>query len=178
MTRPEIETARLRLRGWRPEDHAPFAALCADPDVMRHIGSGATRTPEEAARAIRSFERGWSTRGYGLFAVADKRSGGLIGFAGLSSPQFLPEILPSVEIGWRFAKASWGRGYATEAASAALAFGVTDLGITDIVSICQTGNAASERIMQKLWMRLDRRTIDPSCGRAVTVYRLPRPERP
>ncbi|HBM57633.1 MAG TPA: GNAT family N-acetyltransferase, partial [Citreicella sp.] len=123
MTRPEIETARLRLRGWRPEDHAPFAALCADPDVMRHIGSGATRRPEEAARAIRSFERGWTTRGYGLFAVADKRSGGLIGFAGLSSPQFLPEILPSVEIGWRFAKASWGRGYATEAASAALAFG-------------------------------------------------------
>ncbi|HBM57634.1 MAG TPA: GNAT family N-acetyltransferase, partial [Citreicella sp.] len=59
-----------------------------------------------------------------------------------------------------------------------LAFGVTDLGITDIVSICQTGNAASERIMQKLGMRVDRRTIDPSCGRAVTVYRLPRPERP
>ena len=92
MTRPEIETARLRLRGWRPEDHAPFAALCADPDVMRHIGSGATRSPEEAARAIRSFERGWTTRGYGLFAVAHKRSGP--GFGSPSIVKDLPIILP------------------------------------------------------------------------------------
>lgn len=172
MTRHEINTERLLLRGWKPEDHAPFAAMCGDPEVMRYIGNGSTRTPDDAARYIGSFEREWTERGFGLFAVESKQTGGLIGFTGLSWPVFLPEVLPSVEIGWRFSKSSWGKGYATEAASAALAFGVNELGITDIVSIYQVGNGASARIMQKLGMVFDRRTIDPTCGREVEVYRL------
>lgn len=178
MPPPVLDTDRLRLRPWRSEDHAPYAAICADPEVMRHIGTGATRTAEQASRAIRAFEAGWEERGYGLFAVELKRSGALIGFTGFSSPDFLPEILPSVEIGWRFARACWGVGYATEAAAAALSFGVMELGLTDIVSICQIGNHASERIMRKLGMTLDRRTIDPSCGRRVAVYRSPGQEAP
>tara|TARA_E500000305_G_scaffold111938_1_gene129628 strand:- start:3150 stop:3482 length:333 start_codon:yes stop_codon:yes gene_type:complete len=107
-----------------------------------------------------------------LFAVESKQTDDLIGFTGLSWPVFLPEVLPSVEIGWRFSKSSWGKGYATEAALAALAFGVNELGITDIVSIYQVGNGASARIMQKLGMVFDRRIIDPTCGREVEVYRL------
>lgn len=174
MTRHEIDTERLRLRGWTPEDHAPFAAMCSDPDVMRYIGNGATRTADDTVRSIESFEKAWTERGYGLFAVESKQSGALLGFAGFSWPGFLPEVLPSVEIGWRFSKPSWGKGYASEAASAALAFGVDELGITDIVSIYQIGNGASERIMQKLGMVFDRRTIDPTCRREVGVYRLPR----
>lgn len=170
----EIDTKRLLLRGWKPDDHAPFAAMCGDPDVMRHIGNGTTRTAEDAARLIRSFAKDWVERGFGLFAVEAKQTGNLNGFTGLSLPGFLPEVLPSVEIGWRFSRQSWGQGYASEAALAALAFGVDELGLTDIVSICQIGNGASERIMQKLGLILDRRTIDPTCGREVVVYRLPR----
>jgi RimJ/RimL family protein N-acetyltransferase len=173
MTHHEIKTERLLLRGWRPEDHIPFAAMCADPDVMRYIGNGRTRTSEDAARYIASFEKEWAERGFGLFAVEASRCGGLVGFTGLSWPGFLPEVLPSVEIGWRFAKRVWGKGYASEAASAALSFGVKELGVTDIVSICQTGNGASARIMQKLGMVFDRRTVDPTCNRKVEVYRLP-----
>ncbi|SDE91957.1 Protein N-acetyltransferase, RimJ/RimL family [Celeribacter baekdonensis] len=173
MTRHEINTERLLLRGWKPEDHAPFAAMCGDPEVMRYIGNGSTRTPDDAARYIGSFEREWTERGFGLFAVESKQTGGLIGFTGLSWPGFLPEVLPSIEIGWRFSKPSWGKGYASEAASAALSFGVNELGITDIVSIYQIGNGASARIMQKLGMVFDRRTIDPTCEREVEVYRLP-----
>ncbi len=176
MARREITTERLRLRGWKPEDHAPFAAICGDAEVMRHIGNGATRTPAEAARSIRSFEHEWGARGFGLFAVERRRTGELIGFAGLSWPDFLPEILPAVEIGWRFSRASWGRGYATEAASAALSFGVHDLSLTDIVSVHQVANQASARIMRKLGMVFDRRTVDPTCGREVGVYRLPQPQ--
>jgi RimJ/RimL family protein N-acetyltransferase len=97
----------------------------------------------------------------------------LIGFTGLSWPDFLPEVLPAVEIGWRFSQASWGNGYAGEAATAALSFGVDALGITDIVSICQIENRASARIMQKLGMIFDRKTLDPTCGREIEVYRLP-----
>lgn len=173
MTPPFIHTERLLLRGWTPDDLAPFAAMCADPEVMRYIRDGKTRSRAQSARSIASFQQGWRARGYGLFAVEAKDTGDLIGFAGLSSPDFLPEVYPSVEIGWRFSKPNWGRGYASEAAAAALAFGVKDRGITDIVSICQIENGASARIMQKLGMVFDRRTTDPSCGHAVDVYRLP-----
>ncbi|WP_254868666.1 GNAT family N-acetyltransferase [Phaeobacter sp. HF9A] len=173
MRLPQITTERLLLRGWTSDDHAPFAAICADPDVMRYIGNGQTRSPEDAARNIAAFQRSWAERGYGLFAVEEKQSGELIGFTGHAWPGFLPEVLPSVEIGWRFSKPSWGKGYASEAAKAALVFGVNELGITDIVSIYQIGNEASRRIMQKLGMIFDRRTLDPSCRREIEVYRLP-----
>ncbi|UVC09356.1 GNAT family N-acetyltransferase [Rhizobium sp. TH2] len=173
MIHQKIDTERLRLRRWKREDHAPFAELCSDPYVMQFIGNGSTRTAEQAGRSIASFEREWDEKGYGLFAVEEKRTGDLIGFTGLSRPDFLPEILPSIEIGWRFSRPSWGKGHASEAAAAALSFGVTELGISDIVSICQIGNRASVRIMQKLGMVFDRETIDPTCGREIEVYRLP-----
>lgn len=173
MTKHSIDTERLQLRRWKHEDHAPFAAMCSDPDVMQYIGDGSTRTAEQASRAIASFEAEWAERGFGLFAVESKQSGELIGFTGLSWPDFLPEILPSVEIGWRFSKASWGKGYASEAAIAALSFGVDELCLTDIVSIYQIGNGASARIMQKLGMVFDRMTVDPTCNRDIEVYRLP-----
>lgn len=178
MPEHEIITARLRLRRWKPDDHSPFAALCADPEVMRHIGNGSTRTAAEASKSIHNFEAEWEQRGYGLFAVENLHSRQLIGFTGLSWPVFLPEVLPAVEIGWRFSKPNWGQGYASEAATAALAFAVNNLGLTDIVSIYQVENKASARIMQKLGLRFDRRTLDPSCNREIEVYRLPQHELP
>lgn len=174
MTKFTIDTERLLLRRWKGKDHAPFAAICGDPEVMRYIGNGSTRTAAQASRTIESFETEWDERGFGLFAVESKETGHLLGFAGLSWPDFLPEVHPSVEIGWRFSKLSWGKGYASEAASAALSHGVNKLGINDIVSIYQVGNRASVHIMQKLGMIFDRKTIDPSCEREVEVYRLPR----
>jgi RimJ/RimL family protein N-acetyltransferase len=174
MTKHMIDTERLLLRGWKPEDHAPFAKICGDPDVMRYIGDGSTRTADEVARSIASFQKEWNDRGFGLFAVELKQTGNMIGFTGFSLPHFLPEVLPSVEIGWRFSKQSWGKGFASEAAAAALAFGVNYLRITDIVSIYQVENGASARIMKKLGMIFDRRTIDPTCQREVEVYRLPK----
>lgn len=173
MTRHTINTERLLLRGWKSDDHAPFSEMCADPDVMRYIGNGKTRTADDAARYIASFQKEWDERGFGLFAVESKQTGDLVGFTGLSSPDFLPEVFPSVEIGWRFSKPNWGKGLASEAAAAALSFGINERGITDIVSICQIENNASARIMQKLGMVFDRRTIDPTCEREVEVYRLP-----
>jgi RimJ/RimL family protein N-acetyltransferase len=167
----EITTARLLLRRWRIEDLEPFAAMCCDPDVMRYIGSGITRTREQAAASIRAYEAQWEEKGYGLFAVELLESNHLIGFTGLADPDFLPEIMPAVEVGWRFARQSWGNGYATEAARAVLAFGLEMLGIPEIVSIHQVENRASGRIMQKLGMRFDRETLDPSCGRLVCIYR-------
>ena len=101
----------------------------------------------------------WEEKGYGLFAVE------LLGFTGLAEPAFLAEIMPAVEVGWRFARQSWGNGFATEAARAALDFGLVKLGIPEIVSIHQVDNHASGRIVQKLGMRFDRDTLDQTCGR-------------
>lgn len=167
----EIATERLLLRRWRVEDVQPFAAMCSDPEVMRYIGFGSTRTREQAVSAIEAYEAGWEENGYGLFAVEHFESGHLIGFTGLAQPTFLPEIMPAIEIGWRFAREAWGKGYATEAAKAALDFGLNTLGIPEVVSIYQTENHASGRIMEKLNMRFDRETLDPSCGRSVRIYR-------
>ena len=160
------------LRRWRSDDVEPFAAMCCDPEVMRYIGSGATRPIEQAAASILAFERAWEEKRYGLFAVELRASNQLIGFTGLAEPTFLPEIMPAVEVGWRFARQSWGNGYATEAARAVLDFGLVELGLPEIVSIHQVGNDASGRIMQKLGMRFDRETIDQTCGRLVHVYRM------
>ena len=173
-----LSTERLLLRRWRQQDLDPYAELCADPAVMRWIGNGRVRTREECAKAISAFERAWDEHGFGLFALELQASGRLIGFVGLSVPDFLPEILPSVEIGWRLAPDQWGKGLATEGARAALAFGFGQVGLNRIVSIHQVGNDASGRIMEKLGMRLERETVDPSCGRRVRVYeitRLPAP---
>lgn len=171
MSKPAITTSRLLLRRWRSDDVEPFAAMSSDPEVMRYIGSGDTRTREQAAAAILAFESVWDEKSYGLFAVELLGSNQLIGFTGLAEPAFLPEIMPAVEVGWRFTRQCWGNGYATEAARAVLDFGLVEVGISEIVSIHQVGNDASARIMQKLGMRFDRETIDQTCGRLVRVYR-------
>jgi RimJ/RimL family protein N-acetyltransferase len=126
---------------------------------------------EQTRASIIAFERDWEKKRYGIFALEILESGQLIGFAGLSEPNFLPEIMPAVEIGWRLSRAAWRKGYATEAARAALNFGFTILGLPEIVSIYQVANEASGRIVQKLGMKFDRETIDPSCGRRVRVFR-------
>lgn len=171
MSDTEIRTSRLLLRRWRAEDVEPFAAICRDPELMRYIGSGTTQTHEQAALSVDAFEREWEENGYGLFAVEFVGGDQMIGFTGLAVATFLPEILPTVELGWRFARSAWGNGYATEAAQAALDFALVQLRLPEVVSIYQTNNHASARIVQKLRMRFDRETVDATCGRLIEVYR-------
>ncbi|MFF2848134.1 GNAT family N-acetyltransferase [Streptomyces sp. NPDC058001] len=171
-----ITTSRLTLRRWRHEDIAPLATISGDPEVMRWIGDGSVRSLDGTRAAVEAMERAWDGQGFGLFAVELRESGELVGFTGFSVPEYLPELLPSVEIGWRLGRAYWGQGLATEAALAALRFGLKDRDLDRIVSVAQTGNDASERIMTKLGMRLDRELVDPSCGRPVRVYAVTRAE--
>ena len=77
----EIETARLRLRTWREDDLAPYARICADPEVMRYLSGPMTR--EHSEQQISKFVRHWEERGFGLWAVEEKSSGAFIGFIGL-----------------------------------------------------------------------------------------------
>lgn len=176
--RREILTQRLLLRRWRDDDLEPYTLICADPEVMRWIGKGTTRTREECAEAIARFEREWVERGFGLFAIELRSASRFIGFVGLSVPGFLPEILPTVEIGWRLARDAWGRGLATEGARAVLQAGLGEMGLERIVGIHQAGNRASGRIMEKLGMRFEREAHDPTCGRPVRVYEITRSQWP
>ncbi|MFF2118686.1 GNAT family N-acetyltransferase [Kitasatospora sp. NPDC058184] len=167
-----LETSRLILRRWREEDVAPMAAVNADPEVMRWIRDGSVRDEQQTRDGIRAWEGEWEARGFGLFAVEIRSTGELAGFTGLSVPSYLPEVLPAVEVGWRLGRAHWGRGLATEAAAAAVRFGFEERGLERIVSIAQVGNDASERIMTKLGMRLERETVNPTGGRRVRVFAL------
>jgi RimJ/RimL family protein N-acetyltransferase len=168
----ERRTRRLLLRGWRDEDLDPLAAMDADPRVMRFIGDGSTRTREQTAGLIPRLRRQWRDRGFGLFAVEDRESGELAGWVGLTVPDFLPEILPAVEIGWRLRPAYWGRGLATEAAREVMAFGFTQARLDRIVSICHVDHHASARVMTKLGMRPERRTTVPAHGQPVQVMAI------
>jgi len=170
---PVLETERLLLRGWRDEDLEPYAALCADPQVMRWLGpKGTPMTREQSAEQLAFFRRHWDEHGFGLWCVTAKPDDTCLGFVGLAVPTFLPEILPAVEIGWRLAAPAWGHGYATEGARAVVTYAFDTVGLDRIVSVTRRPNRGSWNIMEKLGMTLERTTIHPAHGYEVIVYEL------
>jgi len=173
---PRLETDRLVLRRWDVDrDLDAYAAICGDPEVMRYIGDRSVATRDECAQQLERYESMWRERGFGLFALERRDTSELIGNTGLAIPDFLPEILPAVEIGWRLGRAHWRHGFATEAARAALAFAWDPVGLDRVVSVHAVGNDPSGHVMQKLGMHLDRETVHPKNGRAVRVYAIDRP---
>ena len=87
-------------------------------------------------------------------------------------PNFLPEVLPAVEIGWRLGRQFWGQGYASEAAHATLEFALQDRGLDRVISINRVGNDASENVMRKLGMVLERETTHPVYGHPLHVHAI------
>ncbi|WP_327685911.1 GNAT family N-acetyltransferase [Streptomyces sp. NBC_00467] len=168
----EIRTPRLILRRWHDDDLVPMADINADPRVMEWIGDGSVRDLEATADDIERWEEEWDEEGFGLFAVELLASGELIGFVGLSVPEFLPEVLPAVEIGWRLGQQFWGQGYASEAAHATLEFALQDRGLDRVISITRPGNEASQNVMRKLGMEPERETTHPAYGHGLTVYAI------
>jgi RimJ/RimL family protein N-acetyltransferase len=146
----QIETERLLLRMFRPDDLDDLAALFADPDVLRYVGDGKPASREEADRALQSIIKHWQTNGFGRWAVVDKHSREFIGFGGLRSLFGKPEVV------YHFAKAHWGKGFATELGRAALRFGFEDRGFDRIVAIAKPLNVASIHVMEKLGMKFEK----------------------
>ena len=100
--------------------------------------------------------------GWVVWAAELRDSGRLVGYVGLSEPHFLPEVMPTVEVGWRFDPAVCGSRAGDRGARASLAHGFSSLNLQQVVSICQPANAASERVMVRLGMRFDRDTRHPT----------------
>jgi ribosomal-protein-alanine N-acetyltransferase len=149
----ELTTERLLLRGWRDADREPFAAICADAEVMRYFPGILSRAETDAS--VDRFQARFTERGYGLWAVEVRATGAFAGFVGLNpAPDEVPAA-PAMEIGWRLARSIWGRGYAPEAARAVLDHAFGPLGLTELVSFTTVTNAKSRRVMEKLGMTHD-----------------------
>lgn len=150
---PEIHTARLRLRRWLPADRAAFAAINADPRVMEHFP--APLSPGESDALADRIEAHFDRHGFGFWALEIPDVAPFAGFVGLAVPGFEAPFTPCIEIGWRLAAAHWDRGYATEAASAAVSFGFETLALDEIVAFTVPANARSRRVMERIGMAHD-----------------------
>jgi RimJ/RimL family protein N-acetyltransferase len=163
-----LRTERLLLRQFREDDLEAYAAICADPEVMRYLGEGKPLSRSEAWRQMAMILGHWTLRGYGLWAVEERASGALIGRIGF----FEPEGWPGFELGWMLRRTSWGKGYATEGAGCALAHAFTVMGRERVISLIHPGNRASIRVAERLGETLQARTT--LFGHDVLVYAIAR----
>lgn len=148
-----LTTPRLRLRPWRAEDRAPFAALNADPAVMEFFPAPLDRVASDAVAD--RIEAHFVQHGFGLWAVEAPGTAPFIGFVGLSVPRFTTHFTPCVEIAWRLAREHWGCGYASEGARRALAHGFDALALREIVAFTVPANRRSRAVMQRIGMHHD-----------------------
>jgi len=148
---PALRTERLLIRAWRDDDVDAAAAMNADPRVMEFFPS--IVAPADTAAQIAGTRARLADTGYGFLPVEVVGGASFVGMVGLVVPRFEAHFTPAVEIGWRFAAAHWGRGYATEAARAVLAYGFEQLALPEIVSFTTAANLRSRRVMEKLGMR-------------------------
>jgi RimJ/RimL family protein N-acetyltransferase len=178
----ELRTGRLRLRGWRAADKAPYAALNADTEVMHYFPSALT--DEQSDAMVDRMSAHLDEFGWGLWAAERLDTHEFIGFIGLSSPSWhVDGLTPCVEIGWRLAQQHWGHGFAPEAAAAVLAhaFEHVDLPNDEVVSFTTVTNHKSRRVMEKIGLRVDaRREFDHPVtpgwwGQRHVVYCIDRP---
>jgi len=147
-----IETDRLRLRMFRPEDLNDLAALLTDKDVMRYVEDGQPKDRAVAEQALNSIIAHWQRHGFGRWAVEEKTSGEFVGFGGLRSLFGTPEVV------YHFATARWGNGFATELGRASLSYGFETHRFARVVAIAKPENAASIHVMEKIGMHFEMRT--------------------
>lgn len=148
-----LVTERLILRTWRDEDRAPFAAMNADPVVMRY--HPATLTEDESNAVVDRFERSYSDTGMTFFVTEEQASGRFIGIIGMKPVSDQLPIAPGVEIGWRLIADVWGQGLATEGARAVLRAAFEDQGLDRLLACTASQNGASRRVMEKIGLLRD-----------------------
>ena len=163
-----LDTPRLHLRPFRPDDAPAAHRVYSDPEVMRYVATGPLADRSMTARLLQDYiahQRAW---GYSFWAVVERASGELIGDAGLYRTP-----AGEVELGYTLGQRWWGRGYATEAAGAWLEAAFGRLRITEVVALAEPANTASLRVLEKLGMTRDGERM--AFGRPHAVYRAARP---
>ena len=160
----DAETQRLWLQRWRREHAAGLAAVNADAAVMHFLNGGIPLTRAQSTIVSDRVLDHWRTFGFGLWAVVEKASGEMLGFAGICHPLWFPAWAREVEVGWRLRRDAWGKGYATEAGREALRVGFADGGRQQIVAFVHEANHRSAAVAERLGM--------------TRVDRVPHPDRP
>jgi RimJ/RimL family protein N-acetyltransferase len=165
MEMPRLETPRLILREFEIDDLDEFASSYADPEVMRFLGDGRVRSREETQAKITAAIFRWQQYRLPLWAVVSRDDGRWMGRCGFQpKDDSAPEI---VELAYSFARWTWGCGYATEAARAAINYAFDELGWERIIARSRPGNLASLRVMQKLGFHRERDIVNCHGGPAI-----------
>jgi RimJ/RimL family protein N-acetyltransferase len=142
---PRLETSRLILREYRADDFEAYASFMADPDVARYIAP-APMSRADSWRSLASSIGHWTLRGYGTWAVERKDDHAFIGRVGMINP----EGWPALEVGWTLGQPYWGKGYATEAASAAMRYAFLTQPVDRIISCIDPENAPSQQVAMRI----------------------------
>ena len=147
----EVQTERLRLRLWRDDDLADLERLNSDPRFLRFLTPGGEAYPPGwTADKLARMQRDWEENGWGSWALEQRDSGRFVGRIGFQLHRLWPD---DVELGWGVDPEVWGRGYATEAALAALRQAFEGAGFSRVVSILHPENAPSIRVAEKIGER-------------------------
>jgi RimJ/RimL family protein N-acetyltransferase len=172
-TFPEtLDTDRLHLRRWLPDDREAHALIWSDPAVWRSLRPGAGDPEAAATESFDRHLRHWDEHGWGLWAVAEKETGEIIGWLGAAHPTFIPELADEIEIGWVLRSAFWGRGLATEGARAAADAASTHLAPERLISLILPSNARSIAVAERLGMTRAEEVLHPELGLDLRVYEL------
>lgn len=169
---PTLDTARLRLRAFSEADFPAYRALVADPEVMRFLGDGRPLSEIDAWRQLATIVGHWVLRGFGLWAVEERATGQFVGRVGLLEPGGWPGF----ELAYTIAPTFWRRGYAREAAGAALRYAQQTLRRTEIISVIRPDNVASVRVASALGAT--RSHAIEFFGASADIYRYPVPPTP
>lgn len=176
-----VRTDRLVMRRWLESDRAAYAAMNADPEVMRYFPATLGRDASDAS--VDRIEELFGQQGFGLWALEIAATAEFIGFTGLNP---MPSGVPGAggtEIGWRLARRAWHQGYASEAAAAAVGVAFDGIGLTELWSMTAVLNEPSQAVMRRLGMTLYAHFEHPRIDvgqplRPHVVYRLSAPARP
>lgn len=144
-------STRLGFRTWRQSDLAPFSAMNANKEVMKHFPK--TLSIVESQDFINRMNVQFEQAGYCYYAVDELASGNFIGFIGISNRVLSFFQTPQIDIGWRIALPYWNKGFATEGAKAVLEYSGHELGIQQLISIATEGNTSSIHVMKKIGMQ-------------------------
>lgn len=145
-----ITTDRLGLRNWKSSDEAPFAEMCADPEVMQQFPK--PLSTDESIALIKRLQSHFEKYGYCYFAVDILDTSEFIGFIGLANQTWESEFTPCVDIGWRLKRSAWGQGYATEGAKACLDAAFSKFNVSEVLAFATDTNLPSQKVMKKIGM--------------------------
>jgi [ribosomal protein S5]-alanine N-acetyltransferase len=161
-----LETERLLLREFLADDAEGMFNLNSDPEVVLYTGDGPFESVEEARKFLEDYKQVYSKWGFGRWAVILKSNGETLGWCGLR--QYKED--EGVDLGFRFFKKHWGKGYATESALACTKYAFEKLKLEKLIGRARKENFASLRVLEKCGMK--RIGEGKDCDGEIWVYEI------